>query len=689
MSPSTKSSFESLTWDNLNLAFGPTVVQRGKQYQKRHAVSELAQTDDGGLVAWVLGTHRYATRVEMTAGQPRGACSCPYASNCKHAVAVVLEYLDCRKHGKALAKADATDPRVSSGWPTSSLSNQRDDDGDWDDEDQEDWNDEPDEDWDEDDIDADDREGQPPGRVSRPIGRAVTQRRNSEPSVAKLQTFIRQQTSETMAAWLIELADVIPEVRQNLSDRQLAASGAIDELILEARQAIEELSNESDWADSWSETSAISSFSRVRGLLALLLERGAADVVIDLSERLLDSPSHADHLWDSDTGADALAECIDVVYMALPQSGKTPAQQILWAIDLQRHDQFDLCQGKAAEHFWNQPFSSATWSEVADVLYEKLKKPLSKAAQNDFMLRSRREAITSYLLDALQRAGRENEIIPLCEQEAEKTASYERLVERLFAAGRDEEAVQWIRRGVEATQKQYPGVAAILREQLREYRQHQGDWKMVAADLAQEFFHQPSLLRLQQLLEVAEKAKCREAVELAARRYLETGAPPQSRPRGAKSQRIPPWPLPAPETLTELASRYGHRDQPPFYGVLIDLAFAEDDPKAALRWYDEALNNNRPMRLYDEKVADGIVDIEPDRSIAFWAKAAEREIARVSPRAYQAAAHYLRKIRRALQGRGRSEEWHEYLGQLRQTHRRKHRLIEVLDTLEEGPILQA
>jgi uncharacterized Zn finger protein len=69
----------------------------------------------------------------------------------------------------------------------------------------------------------------------------------------------------------------------------------------------------------------------------------------------------------------------------------------------------------------------------------------------------------------------------LCEREAEQSGSYERLVERLLAAGRSAEAEQWARKGIVTTERQYPGIASQLREVIGTLRAQAGDWVMVAA----------------------------------------------------------------------------------------------------------------------------------------------------------------------------------------------------------------
>lgn len=56
--------FADLTWNDLEEWAGSKIVSRGKSYPHQGRVSELAQTEDGGLIAWVDGSDRYATKTE-------------------------------------------------------------------------------------------------------------------------------------------------------------------------------------------------------------------------------------------------------------------------------------------------------------------------------------------------------------------------------------------------------------------------------------------------------------------------------------------------------------------------------------------------------------------------------------------------------------------------------------------------
>jgi len=79
--PSKKTQMERfvhLTWNNIETWAGRTIVSRGKNYQRQGRVADLAVTADGGLIAWVKGSERYATRVSMNEnGLPDSICTCP------------------------------------------------------------------------------------------------------------------------------------------------------------------------------------------------------------------------------------------------------------------------------------------------------------------------------------------------------------------------------------------------------------------------------------------------------------------------------------------------------------------------------------------------------------------------------------------------------------------------------------
>jgi uncharacterized Zn finger protein len=105
--------FADLTWKDIETWAGGTTVSRGKNYLRQGRVADLALTDDGGLIAWVKGSERYATKVDMDEnGLLESTCTCPYERDCKHGVAVVLEYLKQVENNCRVPKAKQDDERL-------------------------------------------------------------------------------------------------------------------------------------------------------------------------------------------------------------------------------------------------------------------------------------------------------------------------------------------------------------------------------------------------------------------------------------------------------------------------------------------------------------------------------------------------------------------------------------------------
>jgi uncharacterized Zn finger protein len=637
--------FERLDWHDLEQWAGSRILSRGQGYHRSHRVKELAQTQTGALVAWVHGGQKYATEVDFEDGELISVCTCPYGNNCKHAVAVVLEYLDHLKKNREVPQITGQDQRVAllQGFA------------------------------DEEDREVDDEEE---GEEVDTIHLVSPKSGKSIPP--NLKGFLEEQTKEQLITLLKDLSERYPSVREDLQDRQNLSKGSVKRVVGAARKEIHKLSSRPGWRNHWNNEGYVPDYSRVKDRLESLLANGHADEVVVLGKELLETGIRQVEMSDDEgeTGIE-ISSCLDIVFLALPQSSLSPINQMLWAIDAELKDDYELCYG--SESFWENEQKDSDWSVVADKLIQRLNEFKFARGEDNFSKNYQRDRLSDWIIQALENAGRPEEIIPVCEQEAVKTGSYPRLVEALRKAKRYEEAEQWIFKGMRATQKQWPGIAKQLKDTLREMREKEGDWLKVTAFRAEDFIQSSSLPTFKDTKEAAEKAKVWQEVRAAALRYLEIGKVPQSDPS---------WPLPETGVKEDRETR---KNEFPMTDVLIDIAIEEKRPDDVLKWYDHSRSKKRILwgggGYQEDKIAGAVVDLYPDRAIAIWKNLAEKQIALTQPKAYETAAVYLRKVHNFLKKLKRENEWKDYLLQLRQTNVRKSRFMEILNGLEGRRII--
>ncbi|MGB7575140.1 MAG: hypothetical protein WBN53_14915, partial [Thermodesulfobacteriota bacterium] len=468
-----------------------------------------------------------------------------------------------------------------------------------------------------------------------------------------------------------------PSVREDLQDRQNLSKGSVKTLVSAARKEIHELSSRPGWRNHWNNEGYVPDYSRVKDRLESLLANGHADEVVVLGKELLETGIRQVEMSDDEgeTGIE-ISSCLDIVFLALPQSSLSAVDQMLWVIDAELKDNYDLCYG--SESFWENKRRASDWSVVGDKLIQRLNEFKSARDEANFSKDYQRDRLSDWIIQALENAGRHEEIIPICEQEAVKTESYPRLVDALRKAKRYEEAGQWIFKGVRATEKKWPGIAKQLKDTLSEMTERKGDWVKVAAFRAEDFLQSPSLHTFQDMKKAAEKAKVWPEVRAAAILYLETGKLPQSDPS---------WPL-SETGLKE--NRESRKNEFPMSDVLIDIAIEEKRADDVLRWYDQLKSKKQVFwggdGYQEDKIAGAVVNLYPDRAIAIWKNLAEKQIALTQPKAYEAAAMYLRKVHNFLKKLEKENEWKSYLSELRKTNARKKRLIQILDRLDSRRI---
>ena len=631
-----KDPYADLTWEDLEDWAGTTIVGRGRTYQRNSSVSDLGFTPEGTLIAYVLGSARYVTQVAIQDGDLTSECTCPYWTNCKHAVAVVLEYLMCLKNDVAVPEILQTDARLDTLQETETTAEEY-------------WN--------------------PELGMSADVEEQleVEQQQNT----GSLLAYLKKQTNAQLIELLNELTKAFPDVREFLEDRRKVRSGNASTLLKAIRKEIADIREEPDWDEYEREYQPVS-FNRLKTYLQALLLAGQADEAIPLGKELINAVNFALETYDIEGDIiDEVPACMEFVIQALPASSLSSYEKLAWAVDMDLGDSYELCYD-VLENIWNNANKKSDWHALADELQKRL-----NAIRSDNDLRRQ---VTGWLIAALEQTGREDEIIPLREREAEITGEYTQLIDLLIGEKHYEEAKNWCQKAIANTDPNHLGNISDIEDRLRTIQEKTGDYLSAAAFYADDFFSNPSLHTFQELCKSAQKAKVGPAVEAWARYFLETGHLPRTKGRKRKGEPNDKWPLPKTDFEKDI-----HPSEVPMIHLLIELAIAEKKPTEVLKWYDIKPSTIGYswgyMYTSSLDVAQAIKEKYPDRAIAIWKELAESEISRVEVSGYQKAGTYLREVRDTLKRLNREKEWEAYLSELRNENKRRPRCLEVLDGL--------
>jgi len=684
----------SLTWDDLDHWAGPRSVSRGRSYQRQGRVHDLAISEDGRLLATVEGGDRYFVSVGLLEKRKRGSvldsqCTCPVGySGCKHAVAVVAEYLESLANETAVPEADPDDRRWSKldGSHADYESDELDDDWEADDDEEE---------------EEEEEEWEPPVKSRRKASRKAPRRTRAEWD-EKIRAHIRGKGREELADFVCNLVERFTELREEFRERIALAEGDVDRLVAQARHEMRQRTSEIGWQNHWQGEGHTPDYSRLKHRLERLLELGHADAVVELGREFVGAAmNQVSESHDEGETAMEMADCLTVVFEAVGKSSLSGPQRLLFAIDACLQDDYDVV-GDAADKVLDVSWRQEDWSAVADELGRRLKKRL-ESDDDSFHHDYQRDRITGWLATALENAGRSDELLAFYEAEARVTNSYGRLVDYLIGERKYEDAECWAKEGIERTRDKLPGIASGLAASLCKMAQRRRQWKAVAAHAAWEFFDRPAASTFKELLAAARKAKCEKAVRGAAIRFLETGVSPvqttESR-KGAKSLRIDAaWPLPVPDYLEPffIRERTVARRSGPHYDVLLDMAIAAKKPEEVLHWFDKMSAQEKgvaggwgwagPSRA--DRVTEAVAKSHPERALAICRSGLDARLPQASMSAYESAAAYLKRMRPIMKSLGRGDEWKALLAQLRQKYGNRPRFMEILDRLEGRTLLQS
>ncbi len=645
--------FSHLTWGDLEKWAGSVTVSRGKIYQEKGRVRNLGATPQRFLVANVVGTENYTTMVKNENGVLSSRCTCPYGISCKHAVATIFQYLKSIKEGNVIPEIPTDDYRLtkiseytvlSSPLPNKSS--------------------------------EDDKDMENTGYGKREF---------------YINRYLEMQTREQLIEKIKSIALQYPEISDMLEANAQIALGETNILISAIRKQIGEFMPLQPWHhDRSDDYGQEEDFSRVKDRLASLLEAGYADLLLQLGNDLLEAGyrlvEDSEDEWQ--TGYE-ITECLEIAVKALSRSSKSPIEKMLWMVNSELADKYSLMPD--TEDFWKENRKASDWSILADTLLTLMKETDLNGGNTLTFHIYRRDHLVNRIILSLERSDRLAEIIQLCKSEALNNGEYERLGQWLVRTGQMEEAEEWLSKGIVNTYSSKPYVASTLHEALCELKQKKEDWLSLASLRGDKFLEHPRYENLKKLLDASRNVGIESEVRVSAMQFLETGIVSRNKDRIQKEKDAKVWPLP--ETGLPSIVQSGVRSFP-LLETLINLAIAEKKLSEVIKWYEmysvkrtNSSGFNLEYSVLDERVAEALSIDCPDRAISIWKHISRSLIAETKPSSYEKSAIYLLKIKETLKMQQRNDEWIQYLQMIRESNLRKSRLLQVLDRIASGRII--
>lgn len=653
-SGSLQSKWASITWDDIETWAGARSVERGRTYQRAGRVHSLAVSPDGRLLATVIGQYLYTTSIWWEADALQSQCNCPVGSRCKHAIAVAAAYLAMLSKDAAVPVADANDSR----WEKLTVNTP-----------------------------------QAPHLQSESSDESednsTSRRRSGKRDIEdeKIRKYIDAKSREELVELVCSLTQRLPELQEELRERIAVDEGDVGHLLANARKELRKVTSEPGWMDHWGEEGYTPDFSRLTRYLDRMTECGQANAVVELGREILERGTELIEQSDDEGETTlAFAKCLPSIFQALTVSTLPSVQKLLYAISADLVDEFDVIDAEMLNSVIEGNASHSNWSAVAESLDGLLK---SLPSKREF----ERERVSNWLMQALKRAGREDEIVALREREARITGNYIPFISFLIQQNRYDDAQRWAMEGIQKAVQVSPGTAHQLAGAMCEIARQQRQWDLVAAHVAREFFDRPSPESFNALVAAAEQAGCREAVARLAMEFLETGNPPFS--IGVRKDGVhqaicrSDWPLPLPEYLVPLSQILNRH---PHYDVLVDMAIAARRPDDVLRWYDKwhaAQGDVWSFRAgRADKVAAAIAESHPENALEIYQDLVNKNLERAEIPAYELVAANLKKMRPIMKSLDQGWRWNELVTEIRIRYRNRRKLMEILDRLEARPILQ-
>lgn len=623
--------YRLLSWDDLIRWAGKNILDRGKNY--RSQVTDLAVCEDGQLMATVQGQDHYLTQVWFGDDGLQYRCTCPYWAPCKHAVAVVLVYLDRTGSGQAVPEIAAEEfEAAAEAYRLIAIP-----------------------------------EEEPGSRI--------------DPE--KVRAALEQLSKKEIIEWAVGTIagdpglweSLPPGLRlDDLRNKNLGKPEITAKQIARIRQEIRRVTRTRVWRNDWdgrdySYDEDGPDYSSIEWQFQNLLDAGHTETLIELGEELFEL-GHGQLEESDDEGeiATQLTNCMKLVFEAMRRSDGPAPEQLIRYWDM-LSDDFGLLD-EIPPPVNEAKMTKADWLQVAGEFMGRLDPSPGQKKEDRIASRYwdyRRNRVLDCAVEALVKAGDNDRAVELMVSELPRCGNYVGLVDHLLKSGDHELAERWARKGFQQTIKTDSHIAMRLARKLQEVAAKQKNKPQVAALEAEFFFMAPDTDQYRNTRKVCRQSGHWDRVRPFLLRYLETGD-------GVWSDAG--WPLPK----TGLGFPEPEYQKFPDWGSLISVALDEKRSDDAVRWYRQAPSGQVSSTM---TLAGAVKKTHPDVALDIWKERIESLISTVKVKAYREAMRPLEDVRSLMRETEREEEYQAYVVELRKHHRAKRKLMEELDFLEQ------
>ena len=630
MSKDIINRFKKLTWNDLEEWAGDRILNRGENYFKKGRAYNLRKMPEG-ILGNVSGSSNYTTLVSFEGKKKtslKSQCTCPYGSDCKHAVAVILTFLDLHKNKKNIKDGNLNDPDFLKLQRKYAAAGEYYDD------------------WDSD--------------IFEPVGG-----KKKEEIEIELKSYLQEKSKKGLVELLIEISNNNYKAREELFDKIRMSSGNNQKIVSSIKAEIYSITSEPAWQNHWSGEGNLADFSRVENAMNTLLKNKNYDSVIEIMQEIIEQAiSYIETCDDDGDSASQISTCVGIGFEALKKSNMDDYKKVMIALDAELSDDYGIFDeaSEVLEHVKDKK----VWGQVVKELSIRLDKLPIK--DEHFSSNYQRDKLSNYLIMALNKAGKSDEVLSLCEREAKLTNSWVRYVECLIQNKNIDLARKSAEEGIKCLKDGQPGTVSTLKEKMAWIDEKNGDFSSILLLRQEQFLERASLSTYQVLLKSALKTKNEDEMKSWALDFLLKG---KAKAKGSLKK--------------EYTSKKSYYQTFPAYNVLIDIAEKEKRVDDVYEFYIKSKKGKRRYHFH-EQVAAIISSKYPDEALNIWKLMAEKQIGLTKPSAYERSLPYLKNVKKAYVKMERQKEWNEYIDTLREVNKRKTRFIQTIRKLTNEKI---